>query len=131
MVRGLGDFQRGQIKHRDARINLLFHHLQQALDTLQDILAHPYEPPATSGRPAADLRPAPPAEPAARLPEYATIQQWVAISGMNRTAIYGAMANGNLKAIKIKRRTLIDVHAGLAWMRSQTYTAPGVPLGRR
>jgi predicted DNA-binding transcriptional regulator AlpA len=47
------------------------------------------------------------------------IDQWVEISGMKRSAVYVAMNAGNLPAIKVGRRTLVYVEAGLAWMRSQ------------
>jgi len=133
MVRGLGDFQRAQIKRRDARIDLLFQHLHNALDTLQDIMRRPYEPPAPPTAPASAAPAKPVAavgEPAGTLPEYATINRWIEISGMNRTAIYEAMKTGELKAIKVRRRTLIDVKAGLAWMGDRVYSPSGRILGR-
>jgi hypothetical protein len=37
---------------------------------------------------------------------------------MSRTATYNALGRGDLKAIKVGSRTLIDVDAGLAWLRS-------------
>jgi hypothetical protein len=37
---------------------------------------------------------------------------------MSRTATYYALGRGDLKAIKVGARTLIDVEAGLAWLRS-------------
>jgi hypothetical protein len=37
---------------------------------------------------------------------------------MSRTATYYALGRGDLRAIKIGNRTLIDVEAGLAWLRS-------------
>jgi hypothetical protein len=37
---------------------------------------------------------------------------------MSRTASYNALGRGDLKAIKVGNRTLIDVEAGLDWMRS-------------
>jgi hypothetical protein len=40
------------------------------------------------------------------------------LSGMKRTSCYNAIARGDLKAIKLGKRTLIDVEAGLAWLRS-------------
>jgi hypothetical protein len=51
-------------------------------------------------------------------PMYAPLPQWCAISGMSRTATYNALGRGDLKAIKIGSRTLLDVEAGLAWLRS-------------
>jgi|tagenome__1003787_1003787.scaffolds.fasta_scaffold20608460_1 hypothetical protein len=51
-------------------------------------------------------------------PKFAPLPQWCAISGMSRTASYNALGRGDLKAIKVGNRTLIDVEAGLDWMRS-------------
>ena len=52
-------------------------------------------------------------------PKFAQIPHWCAISGLNRTATYTALGRGDLKAVKVGKRTLIDVDAGLAWLRSQ------------
>ena len=51
-------------------------------------------------------------------PKFAQMPQWCALSGMSRTATYNAIGRGDLKAIKCGCRTLLDVEAGLAWMRS-------------
>ena len=51
-------------------------------------------------------------------PKFAPLPQWCAISGMSRTASYDALGRGDLKAIKVGARTLVDVDAGLAWLRS-------------
>jgi hypothetical protein len=51
-------------------------------------------------------------------PKFAPLPQWCAISGMSRTATYNALGRGDLKAIKIGSRTLLDVDTGLAWLRS-------------
>jgi hypothetical protein len=51
-------------------------------------------------------------------PKFAPLPQWCAISGMSRTASYNALGRGDLKAIKVGSRTLVDVDAGLDWLRS-------------
>jgi hypothetical protein len=51
-------------------------------------------------------------------PKFAPLQQWCALSGMSRTATYNALGRGDLRAIKVGTRTLLDVDAGLAWLRS-------------
>ena len=51
-------------------------------------------------------------------PKFAPFPQWCALSGMSRTASYNALGRGDLKAIKVGTRTLIDVDAGLDWLRS-------------
>jgi hypothetical protein len=51
-------------------------------------------------------------------PKYAPISDWCAISGMSRSVVYEALGRGDLKAIKLGVRTLIDVEHGLAWLAS-------------
>jgi hypothetical protein len=51
-------------------------------------------------------------------PKFATIEDWCTISGMSRRVTYDRMGTGELKAIKVGGRTLLDVEAGLAWMRA-------------
>jgi hypothetical protein len=51
-------------------------------------------------------------------PKFATIEDWCTISGMSRRVVYDRMGTGELTAKKIGGRTLIDVEAGLAWMRA-------------
>ena len=52
-------------------------------------------------------------------PKFAPLPQWCALSGMSRTATYNALGRGDLKAVKVGTRTLVDVDAGLAWLHSQ------------
>jgi hypothetical protein len=52
-------------------------------------------------------------------PKFATIDSWVAMSGIGRRSTYGYLGTGELKAVKVGARTLIDVEAGLAWLRSR------------
>lgn len=51
-------------------------------------------------------------------PAYAPVDRWCALSGMGRSATYQALGRGNLRAIKVGARTLIDVPNGLGWLRS-------------
>lgn len=57
-------------------------------------------------------------------PKYCTIGDWQRLSGMGRTRVFEALANGELKAIKLGRRTLIDTEAGLAWLAAQPAWRP-------
>ena len=52
-------------------------------------------------------------------PEYTTIPNWCALSGMGRSATYEALGRGDLRAVKLGTRTLIDVPLGLAWLDSR------------
>lgn len=52
-------------------------------------------------------------------PAYCTIEKWILISSMGRRSVYDALGRGELTAIKVGTRTLIDVEAGMAWLRSR------------
>lgn len=54
----------------------------------------------------------------AAYPAYATVPGWCAISGMKRSTTYHEISRGNLRAIKLGARTLLDVMHGLAWLDS-------------
>lgn len=56
--------------------------------------------------------------PAGITPRYVSIAQWCEISGVGRTVTYQLLGEKVLKAVKIGRRTLIDLEHGLRWMAS-------------
>jgi hypothetical protein len=62
-------------------------------------------------------------------PRYARISDWCVMSGMGRSLTYEALGRGNLKAIKLGTRTLIDVAHGLAWLASMP--AAEITTGRK
>ncbi len=49
-------------------------------------------------------------------PKYQTIPEWCAATGMGRSKFYELLAAGELRAVKLGRRCLIDVEHGLAFM---------------
>jgi hypothetical protein len=51
-------------------------------------------------------------------PQYATIADWITISGIRRTATYELLGAGHLRAVKRGKQTLIDVPHGLAYLAS-------------
>lgn len=51
-------------------------------------------------------------------PARATINDWCKLSGMGRSATYEALGRGDLHAVKLGSRVLIDVPHGLAWLDS-------------
>ena len=53
---------------------------------------------------------------AAIRPARATVDGWCGLSGMSRSGTYEALGRGDLQAVKLGARTLIDVAAGLAWL---------------
>ncbi len=60
-----------------------------------------------------------PTSPAgAAYPAYATVPGWCNISGMKRSTTYHEISRGNLRAVKLGARTLLDVPHGLAWLAS-------------
>jgi excisionase family DNA binding protein len=52
------------------------------------------------------------------LPRLASIKDWCRVSGMGRTTVYQRIASGELKAVKLGARVLIDVEQGLQWIAS-------------
>jgi hypothetical protein len=64
-------------------------------------------------------------------PKFATIDNWCTISGMGRRSVYDELGRANLKAVKVGTRTLIDVDAGLAWLRSRPPAVIRAPRRRQ
>ncbi len=52
-------------------------------------------------------------------PKFGTIDTWIALSGMGRRTTYDELGRGNLRAVKVGTRTLINIEAGLAWIASR------------
>lgn len=115
-MRGLGQFQIGQMKQRDARIFTLCQHLRSAIDILEQIASQPYlpsqaatatgsPPPATSSRPLDAVSGIPPSKIAY------TIKEATAAIGLSRSTIYKLMASGELETIRIGQRRLIRAEA--------------------
>jgi hypothetical protein len=53
------------------------------------------------------------------LPPFVTIERWTALSTMSRRATFVHIAKGHIVAHKVGRRTLVDVAASMAWIRSR------------
>lgn len=96
-MRGLGDFQRAQMKQRDRRIAELFHHAREAIDLLEDITLYPFVPPV-SEKPKA---PEPEKRPIQRItipvpdkPKIAySVRDIRTLLGIGTTTIYQAMVS--------------------------------------
>ena len=54
-----------------------------------------------------------------RMPKLMRIDNFSDWSGIGRTRVYGLIGVGTLRAIKIGRRTLIDVEAANEWLNNQ------------
>ena len=61
--------------------------------------------------------------PASR-PAYVSVNEWIRLSGLSRTKTYDLLGRGSLRAIRIGRRTLIDVEASLDWLNRQPQWTP-------
>lgn len=59
-------------------------------------------------------------------PPFLTIEEFRAWSRLGRTKIYELLASGDLKAIKVGRRTLISGEAAQAWLDAQPAYSPTV-----
>jgi hypothetical protein len=90
-MRGLGDFQRAQMKRGDQRIGQLFSHVRQALDLLEDIVFHPYEPPLSP--PSAEQPRPVPVAPAVLDPERRAyrVKEVCKLFGLSHTTLWRAM----------------------------------------
>jgi hypothetical protein len=64
-------------------------------------------------------------------PLFVTIDNWLVMSGMGRRTTYDELGRGNPQAIKVGGRTLIDVEAGLAWLRSRPRAVIRAPRERQ
>jgi hypothetical protein len=67
----------------------------------------------------------------ASTPKYCTIEKWCDLSGMGRRSVYDALGRTDLVAIKVGSRTLIDVEAGLSWLRSRPPAVIRAPRPRQ
>jgi hypothetical protein len=109
-VRGLGDFQRAQMRRGDPRIRRLFSLLRELLDTAEDIYNNPHQPsvPAPPPAPPAPPQPAPPLPTPQSNPAVASpIPLVCARFGVTRTWVYEQAGLGNLTLRKAGRRTLV------------------------
>lgn len=52
-------------------------------------------------------------------PPFVTIERWTALTTMSRRATFVHIAKGDIVAHKVGRRTLVDVAASMAWIRSR------------
>jgi hypothetical protein len=64
-------------------------------------------------------------------PAFSSIGDWCVISGMSRRVTYEKLGTGELRAIKLGSKTLIDVEHGLAWLRSRPAAVIRAPRPRQ
>ena len=116
-MRGLGAFQKAQMKNRDARIFELCGHLRSAIDVLEQIASDPYR---TIVKEASEkvppLAPHPQEFPPEKLAY--SIKEAATAVGVGRTTLWKAIAEERLLAVKLGTRTLIPSDALRAWIGS-------------
>jgi excisionase family DNA binding protein len=117
-MRGLGEFQRAQMKRTDPRVGELFDHLRRAIDVLEQIMMHPYSRPAPDppAEPKPDNSPAVPTSPRDPGKLAHTIKEVRELVGVSHTKLYHAIQNKELRAVKCGRRTLILAKDLQAWI---------------
>lgn len=114
-MRGMGDFQRAQMKHRDARVSAMAQHLRAAIDLLEEIQLYPFKKEEPPERPPSPPAPSPViAAPPEKL-AYGVKEAAVAL-GVGVTTIWRAIREGNLTTVKVGNRTLISTEALQAWL---------------
>lgn len=108
-MRGLGAFQRAQMRDTDPRIHELFVHLRQALDVFEQIMLRPHRPTAelrqetTNEKPA----PAPPTIPVDEPKLAYTVKEVRELVGISTATLYKLFGRRELRTVKVGGRTLI------------------------
>jgi excisionase family DNA binding protein len=107
-MRGLGDFQRSQMRDADSRISDLLGHLRHAIDVLEQIMMRPHKPAAEPGRltEVETKSPAPSGPPADVKLSY-TVKEVCKLVGISAATIYQVLRRGDLRAVKLGKKTLI------------------------
>jgi excisionase family DNA binding protein len=114
-MRGMGDFQRAQMKHRDARVSTMAQHLRAAVDLWEEIQLYPFKKEEAAEPPSP-----PPAPPlVVTLPSEKLaygIKEAASALGIGRTTLWRAIKDGKLPAVKVGNRTLLRTEALQTWL---------------
>jgi excisionase family DNA binding protein len=117
-MRGLGDFQRAQMKRTDPRIIELFRHLREAVDILERLALEsvPVAEPPKSAHEVPRTKSQPEKIDNTKLAySIKAVSQTIEVS---RSTIYKAIADKQLRAVKCGYRTQILTADLQAWVRS-------------
>lgn len=91
----------------DPRIGELFNHVRQAVNILEDLVAHP----AATAEPPSSVESKPPQRelPAPAIPDKLaySIKEVIKLADVSRSMLYREINEGNLRAVKRGNRTLI------------------------
>ena len=64
-------------------------------------------------------------------PRYCSITRFCEMSGLGRRTIYDLLGSGDLRAIKVGTKTLLDVEHGLDWLKSRPPAVIRAPRPRQ
>jgi excisionase family DNA binding protein len=112
----MGDFQRAQMKHRDARVSAMAQHLRAAVDLWEEIQLYPFKKEEPSEPPSPPPAPPPPVVALSSEKLAYGIKEAVSALGVSKATIWRAMKEGKLTAVKVGNRTLIKTEALQAWL---------------
>lgn len=113
------------MKRVDARIPDLFRHIRSSVDILEQIMLHPYQPPREPLPPVDNSKLVVPQIQPAELAKWAyTIREIATLVGISRASLYRVMNSGELRSMKVGRRTLVRTPDLQAWMESWPQASP-------
>lgn len=116
VTRGLGDFQRAQMRDTDPRIHELFNHLRHALDALEQINLRPYTQAAEPKAAAVETKTAAPLIQLEEPKLSYTIKEVRKLVGISTATLYKILGRRELRAIKLGNRTLILARDLQEWL---------------
>jgi excisionase family DNA binding protein len=117
-MRGLGQYQIGQMKDVDRRIGQLFHHLREVVDILEHMMLRPHSSPRQDQPIEPKPGNSPPAPPLQEPKRAYTIKELCKLVGVGRGMLYQAIRDKKLRAVKCGHRTLVMAKDLEAWMQS-------------
>ena len=103
-MRGLGDFQRAQMRDADFRIPELFSHIRQVIDILEQILQRPHRPAERKRATEVETRVQAPSISSADLKLSYTIKEVCKLVGVSTATIYQVLARRELRAVKLGKK---------------------------
>ena len=108
-MRGLGAFQRAQMRDVDPRVAELFGHLRRAFDTFEQIMLRPHRSSTEPKQEAANEKPLPvaPTMPTVEPKLAYSVKEVRKLVGVGVATLYKVIGQGDLKTVKLGGRTLI------------------------
>ena len=118
-MRGLGDFQRAQMRDADTRLPELFGHLRHAIDLLEQITLRPHRPAAEATRTIeSETKPLVSSAPPTEIKLSYSIKDVCKLVGISTTTLYQILGRRELKAVKLGNKTLILAKDLKEWLEN-------------